>query len=189
MDALQALSASIEQRTHNEIADALAAQEAQHQVARQAAQEAANLLRQQQEHAIDAAVAQERRKVAQQAANQGRNRLLAHKQQLLQQLYEQAFTKMSDWHVEQVAYFVQGVCRQMELTDATLVLGERTDYAREAVRALLPETITLSDDVLPEQAGFVLRVAGIEYNYGFDALLQQLKKDFTTELAHRAFDA
>ena len=46
----------------------------------------------------------------------------------------------------------------------------------------------MSQTTLKQKVGFVLQQSGIEYNYLFDALLKDLKQEYSPELAKKAFE-
>ena len=47
--------------------------------------------------------------------------------------------------------------------------------------------VQIDTATLPKKAGFVLKQEGIEYNYLFDALIEDLKEEYSPILARKAF--
>ena len=73
----------------------------------------------------------------------------------------------------------------------TLVLGEATasQLSQEDIHQLTNASeLEVSQTTLKQKVGFVLQQSGIEYNYLFDALLKDLKQEYSPELAKKAFE-
>ena len=47
--------------------------------------------------------------------------------------------------------------------------------------------VHIDEATLPKKAGFVLKQEGIEYNYLFEALIEDLKEEYSPILARKAF--
>ena len=47
--------------------------------------------------------------------------------------------------------------------------------------------VNIDEVALPKKAGFVLKQEGIEYNYLFEALIEDLKEEYSPILARKAF--
>lgn len=124
--------------------------------------------------------------------NQQRNRILEEKQVLLSSVFDQAFTELSNWDENQFSTFLTGVLSQVDSNkDWVLVPGELSLHLiqEEKVQKSI-ETfsfLTVSDEVVNHKAGFILQQGGIDYNFCFDALVNELKKEFTPQLATLAF--
>ncbi|HRM20349.1 MAG TPA: hypothetical protein PLT73_07975, partial [Trichococcus flocculiformis] len=47
--------------------------------------------------------------------------------------------------------------------------------------------VKISEESIPNKAGFILQEGGVDYNYCFDDLIEDVKNDFAAELATLAF--
>lgn len=125
-------------------------------------------------------------------ANQQRNRILAKKQTLLNSTFDQAVKEMEKWDQSQFANFLMGVLSQLDQSKKwILVPGEasldliQTDQIQSVIKGYL--FVTVSDQVVKNKAGFILQQGGIDYNFCFDVLINELKKEFSPQLATLAF--
>ena len=57
------------------------------------------------------------------------------------------------------------------------------------MKAVLKEYsfVAISEEVVKNKAGFILQQDGIDYNFCFDELINELKKEFSPQLATLAF--
>lgn len=83
--------------------------------------------------------------------------------------------------------FIQSILSQYsKTTELEMVLGEKT-------KALLQEPVdfkvAVSQEVIPNKAGFVLRTGSIEYNYLFDNLVEEKKEFLQKQLIDVVFQA
>src|SRR5690625_3589609 len=125
-------------------------------------------------------------------ANQQRNSILAKKQTLLNSVFDQAVEKLSNWDEEQFSKFLAGVLDQLDQTkEWSLVFGEASVdlLNRDQMKAVLKEYsfVAISEEVVKNKAGFILQQDGIDYNFCFDELINELKKEFSPQLATLAF--
>lgn len=124
--------------------------------------------------------------------NQERIQLLAKKQALLNNVFEEAVIEIEKWDEDQFANLLAGVLSEMdENKELILVIAERSTalFETEQVKAVLNDFpfVKLSDRVVKNRAGFILEQGGIDYNFTFDALIDELKKEFSPQLATLAF--
>ena len=54
------------------------------------------------------------------------------------------------------------------------------------IKAKYPDAV-FSQETVPAKAGFIVERDGIDYNYFFDQMVAEIKKDFTPKLASLAF--
>lgn len=125
-------------------------------------------------------------------ANQQRNRILAKKQTLLNSVFDQAIDELTNWDANKFASFLTGVLAQLNREEQwTLVPGQVSldHFQADQVKACLNEYpfVTLSKEGLEGKAGFILQQGGIDYNFCFDVLIDELRKEFSPQLATLAF--
>lgn len=125
-------------------------------------------------------------------ANTQRNALLAKKQELLHETFEGATKKMINWDENQFSVFLNGVLSQLDANDLWIVVaGEKSaslfdaDKVSQVLNAY--SFVKLSKEVVAHKAGFIVQQGGIDYNFCFDELVAELKKEFSPQLATLAF--
>ncbi|WP_440895559.1 V-type ATP synthase subunit E [Amphibacillus sp. Q70] len=125
-------------------------------------------------------------------ANQQRNNILAKKQTLLNSIFDQAVKEMEKWDQSQFTNFLTGVLSRLDQSKQwTLVPGQaslnliQTDQIQASIKEY--PFVTVSEEVVKGKAGFILQQGGIDYNFCFDVLINELKKEFSPQLATLAF--
>lgn len=119
--------------------------------------------------------------------NEKRNALLAEKQNILASIYDGAVEKMSNWDAKTLQSFAEKVLQKFEGQEVNVVAGEKTaPLLDERFKAKHP-AVTFSSETVAGKAGFIVEVGGIDYNYLFDQIVAEIKKDFTPKLASLAF--
>ncbi len=130
---------------------------------------------------------------AQTLANNKRNAVLGKKQALLHDVFTKAAEKMADWDNKTHADFLSGVLSQLDQDKQwQIVPGSRSVavFQSDEVKAILndyPKISVAKDDVVQGKAGFIVQEGGIDYNFCFDVLVQEMKKEFSPQLATLAF--
>lgn len=125
---------------------------------------------------LDSQETQEKQKID----NYYRNELLRAKQDKLNQLFDKAHGTMVNWDQSRMQEFAYAVFKQLDDTKHyTCRFGEATPF----VTIEVPNHVTVSDALIPQEAGFILESDGIVYNYLFSTLIDALKRDFMGELA------
>lgn len=150
------------------------------------------LSEQQQKESIELDLNNEYERQVQTLANQQRNRLLAEKQTLLNDVFEEALVEINNWDQTKYSEFLTGVLSQLDnQKEWTFVPGELSSdlVQTDQVKAVLNNFsfVNVSDQVVKNKAGFILEQGGIDYNFCFDALINELKKEFSPQLATLAF--
>lgn len=129
---------------------------------------------------------------SQSLANAKRNKLLAEKQRILSKVYQSAVEKMTEWDEATFQSFVQSVLKQFDASDLNIVPGKKTaHYFTPSFVSSLEETnsaLTVASETIPNKAGFIVEVGGIDYNFFFDQIVAEIKKDFSPKLASLAFE-
>lgn len=121
-----------------------------------------------------------------------RNDVLAVKQRILSQTYEDAYTMLRNLDAQTTQTFLKNILNQFEGQGTIeLVLGEETLSKVEPgwvdSLAVSGTQVTLADETLKGKSGAVLRKEGIEYNYLFDALIEDVKKESIQTVSQHLF--
>ncbi|KAF1295719.1 ATPase V [Enterococcus sp. JM4C] len=122
-----------------------------------------------------------------------RQQLLTEKQQFLSRLFNEALQEMENWTEEQHCSFAQAALLTLPLTGQQLFLaGEKTAaYFTDAwlteMNQALPYTLTLSEEKLVNKAGFLVDDAGVQYNFLYNNLLQDIENEMRFEMATYLF--
>lgn len=137
--------------------------------------------------AIQASSQSDFERQSQSLRNQKRNVLLGEKQAIMTRIYEGAVAKMTEWDTTAFQEFTKKVFNHFENQSITVIAGEKS--AQHFTQAFLSQYpgVTFSSETVPGKAGFIVEVGGIDYNYFFDQMVAEIRKDFTPKLASLAF--
>ena len=131
-------------------------------------------------------------KEKQSLVNASKKEILQEKRRLLDSVFDEVYSLMSGWSGVTLVQFIQSAVAQLPKQETiTLVLGEATasQLSQEDIHQLTNTSeLEVSQTTLKQKVGFVLQQSGIEYNYLFDALLKDLKQEYSPELAKKAFE-
>ena len=131
-------------------------------------------------------------KEKQSLVNASKKEILQEKRRLLDSVFDEVYSLMSGWSGVTLVQFIQSAVAQLPKQEKiTLVLGEATasQLSQEGIHQLTSASeLEVSQTTLKQKVGFVLQQSGIEYNYLFDALLKDLKQEYSPELAKKAFE-
>lgn len=131
-------------------------------------------------------------KEKQSLVNASKKEILQEKRRLLDSVFDEVYSLMSGWSGVTLVQFIQSAVAQLPKHEKiTLVLGEATasQLSQEDIHQLTNASeLEVSLTTLKQKVGFVLQQSGIEYNYLFDALLKDLKQEYSPELAKKAFE-
>jgi V/A-type H+-transporting ATPase subunit E len=121
-----------------------------------------------------------------------RQATLQKKQFYLEQLFAEAVEQMKAWPKAEFQAFVKQTLNQLSLTgNATMILGEASKELLTADWLSLhtPEQleIHLSEETAAGEGGFILVQAGIEYNFLFSSLVEEVKMAESFQLAEQLF--
>lgn len=149
----------------------------------------------QQEMAKKTALKQEAKsqyeKEQQTILNASKKEVLRVKRELLESVFEDVLQVMSTWSGETLRLFIESAIRNLPKQQTTLAFGEETvsRLSDEEKHALTSQFafVHIDEATLPKKAGFVLKQEGIEYNYLFEALIEDLKEEYSPILARKAF--
>ena len=131
-------------------------------------------------------------KEKQSLVNASKKEILQEKRRLLDSVFDEVYSLMSGWSGVTLVQFIQSAVAQLPKQEKiTLVLGEATasQLSQEDIHQLTSASeLEVSQTTLKQKVGFALQQSGIEYNYLFDALLKDLKQEYSPELAKKAFE-
>lgn len=121
-----------------------------------------------------------------------RNQLLGAKQVILDKVFKDVKNQLNQ--IDQTAFqsFAKAVLNQFEEgSQLTLVLGEKTagfiDQAWVNTQAPQAMTVELSNETVSNQAGLIVEKDGIDYNFLFDSLVEDIKPDLLSDISKDLF--
>lgn len=127
---------------------------------------------------VDVTISHQQQIETQKIKNTSRNRVLVEKQNLMLAVFDEAVSRLAQMPKEQLEAFFKAVVKQLpQEQHYQLTCGELTPVQWE-----LPGNITLSDAVIPQQAGFTFSANGVSYNFMFQSLVDDLKQTYVSEL-------
>lgn len=124
--------------------------------------------------------------------NKERNALLSEKQVILNAVFSEATEKIKQWDIAQFNTFLDTILAQLDATKKySVVPGDKSlsHFQGEQLKRLnrkFPD-IQISKETIPNQSGFIIEEGGIDYNYGFDDLIAEVKMEYASKLASLAF--
>ena len=137
---------------------------------------------------------------AQQTFTQRRNRqqlevkqeTLNSKQLLLGQLFKETVTRMNQWDTVTFQQFAAGILEKLGLQGQLAVTpGEysldKMDQAWLDGFSNEQFQLVLSGSTVPQESGFVLGKDGVEYNFLFSTLVQEIQKEESYKIAEQLF--
>lgn len=122
-----------------------------------------------------------------------RRETLNIKQDYLTKLFEEAITAMNQWPKETYQEFcTRGILQVPDAKNSVVILGE---YAKDKlddtwlakVNAQKQFPLTFSETFEKKQGGFVVDQEGVEYNFLFSALVNELKETESFTIAEILF--
>lgn len=121
-----------------------------------------------------------------------RNQLLGAKQVILDKVFKDVKNQLNQ--IDQTAFqsFAKAVLNQFEEgSQLTLVLGEKTagfiDQAWVNTQAPQAMTVELSNETVSNQAGLIVEKDGIDYNFLFNSLVEDIKPDLLSDISKDLF--
>lgn len=123
-----------------------------------------------------------------------RNRLLAEKQQIIEETFEQALKKMKDWNSTEFQDFLEHAIKQFSTEKKIeVILGNKSSgyISQEFLHELEIKSsfsIVLSQEKIANKSGFILRMAGIDYNFCFEDIIKTKKEDLMPMVSTKLFN-
>lgn len=121
-----------------------------------------------------------------------RDNILAAKQNLLSKIFVDAKDKLYNLDEKTFQTFVVNVLHRFENEkEVTLMFGERSkDLVTSSwIKANAPQNLTVhvSDEFIANKSGLIVEKDGIDYNFIFDTLVEEIKGDVLSEISNELF--
>ncbi|MCL4620137.1 ATPase V [Enterococcus faecium] len=116
------------------------------------------------------------------------------KQEFLRRLFADAVTEMENWDESEQIQFIKNALYSLPLTGkVAFIAGEKSAaYLSQALldewNNELPFMMVLSDETVADQAGFLINDQGVQYNFLFSSLVQDIQGTMSFEIANQLFE-
>lgn len=116
------------------------------------------------------------------------------KQEFLRQLFADAVTEMENWDESEQIQFIKNALYSLPLTGkVAFIAGEKSAaYLSQTLldewNNELPFMMVLSDETVADQAGFLINDQGVQYNFLFSSLVQDIQGTMSFEIANQLFE-
>ncbi|EOL42221.1 hypothetical protein RV11_GL002138 [Enterococcus phoeniculicola] len=124
---------------------------------------------------------------------ESRQQLLTEKQQFLNSLFTEALYAMQSWTKQDQRQFAKEALSTLPLTGEQIFLaGEKSTeiFTKEWLSLItkeLPYQLRLSKSLVPNQAGFLIDDHGVQYNFLYKNLIQDIEESVRFEMATYLF--
>lgn len=121
-----------------------------------------------------------------------RNEVLAGKQNILNAVFKEANTKLDNLDKADFKTFTLGVLNQFDEDAAlTIKLGAKSAaiFDKTWLDAFTGKTFTVrvSEETIANESGFIIEKDGIDYNFLFNNLIEDIKMDILPEISKELF--
>ena len=116
------------------------------------------------------------------------------KQEFLRRLFADAIAEMENWDESEQIQFIKNSLYSLPLTGkVAFIAGEKSAaYLSQTLldewNNELPFTMVLSDESVAGQAGFLINDKGVQYNFLFSSLVQDIQGTMSFEIANQLFE-
>ena len=116
------------------------------------------------------------------------------KQEFLRRLFADAIAEMENWDESEQIQFIKNALYSLPLTGkVAFIAGEKSAaYLSQTLldewNNELPFMMVLSDDTVADQAGFLINDQGVQYNFLFSSLVQDIQGTMSFEIANQLFE-
>lgn len=116
------------------------------------------------------------------------------KQEFLRRLFADAVTEMENWDESEQIQFIKNALYSLPLTGkVAFIAGEKSAaYLSQTLldewNNELPFMMVLSDETVADQAGFLINDQGVQYNFLFSSLVQDIQRTMSFEIANQLFE-
>ncbi|HAP8600226.1 TPA: ATPase V [Enterococcus faecium] len=116
------------------------------------------------------------------------------KQEFLRRLFVDAVTEMENWDESEQIQFIKNALYSLPLTGkVAFIAGEKSAaYLSQTLldewNNELPFMMVLSDETVADQAGFLINDQGVQYNFLFSSLVQDIQGTMSFEIANQLFE-
>ena len=124
--------------------------------------------------------------------NQKRNDLLRVKESIIDEVIQEALAKLQTFEENQLVPFIEQALSQIdENKPHTIQFGDQTvdkvsQELLERLKAAHPG-LAVSDQTIPRSSGFVVEQGGIEYNYIFEDLINEIEPELKVDISKEVF--
>ena len=122
-------------------------------------------------------------------------RQLRNRQQVeVRRLFADAVTEMENWDESEQIQFIKNALYSLPLTGkVAFIAGEKSAaYLSQTLldewNNELPFMMVLSDETVADQAGFLINDQGVQYNFLFSSLVQDIQGTMSFEIANQLFE-
>ncbi|WP_423189573.1 V-type ATP synthase subunit E family protein [Alkalibacterium sp. f15] len=121
-----------------------------------------------------------------------RNKILSAKQNLLNQVFVDTKDKLDTLDKKTFQTFVLDVLQNFENEkEVTLIFGEKSRNLVDTgwIKDNAPKNLSVrvSDETISKKSGLIVAKEGIDYNFIFDILVEELKNDILSEISNELF--
>lgn len=116
------------------------------------------------------------------------------KQEFLRRLFADAIAEMENWDESEQIQFIKNSLYSLPLIGkVTFIAGEKSAaYLSQTLldewNNELPFMMVLSDETVADQAGFLINDQGVQYNFLFSSLVQDIQGTMSFEIANQLFE-
>lgn len=116
------------------------------------------------------------------------------KQEFLRRLFADVVTEMENWDESEQIQFIKNALYSLPLTGkVAFIAGEKSAaYLSQTLldewNNELPFMMVLSDETVADQAGFLINDQGVQYNFLFSSLVQDIQGTMSFEIANQLFE-
>ena len=116
------------------------------------------------------------------------------KQEFLRRLFADAVTEMENWDESEQIQFIKNALYSLPLTGkVAFIAGEKSAaYLSQTLldewNNELPFMMVLIDETVADQAGFLINDQGVQYNFLFSSLVQDIQGTMSFEIANQLFE-
>ncbi|HAQ3900523.1 TPA: ATPase V [Enterococcus faecium] len=116
------------------------------------------------------------------------------KQEFLRRLFADTVTEMENWDESEQIQFIKNALYSLPLTGkVAFIAGEKSAaYLSQTLldewNNELPFMMVLSDETVADQAGFLINDQGVQYNFLFSSLVQDIQGTMSFEIANQLFE-
>lgn len=122
-----------------------------------------------------------------------RQETLMDKQQFLEMIFKRAAEEMESWPAETALAFAKQAMANVPLTGTARFIpgGKSTGYFTQSwlksCNQELPYTLEYAAEVIDDQAGFIIDDRGVQYNFIFRNLVEDIRERMAFEIADQLF--
>lgn len=124
--------------------------------------------------------------------NQKRNDLLRVKESIIDEVIQEALAKLKTFEENQLVPFIEQALSQIdENKPHTIQFGDQTvdkvsQELLDRLKAAYPE-LSVSDQTVERTSGFIVEQEGIEYNYIFEDLINEIEPELKVDISKEVF--